>query len=218
MEVVMEKLKQKIKYLAEKSPEKLAHFITDIYNDSPDKISEMIEGLIEGQRITDHHQYKQLVNKLKWHGGSGKGEKWTIEDATRLAEKVANVDFKNAEYTEFDFAYVVNMLYALFNKIFTESTYYIKMAKCLLEYKDEDNKQYYGDFFKPIEDKKYKHHHQARYENRYRMHDDEYDEYDEESRRRRYRSESDYDNRYENARYEDNRYEDSRTYENRRYR
>lgn len=218
----MEQLKHKIKYLAEKKPEKLAHFIRDMLQDSPEKINEILETLIEGQRITDHHQYKQLVEKLKWQDGRGKGEKWQVDDAVRLAEKVANIDFKNAEFTEFDFAYVVNMLYALFCKIFTEQTYYIKMAKAVLDYKDDDDKHYYGDFFKPIEDKKYKHHHQARYENRYKMHDDDYDEYGEENRRRRYRSEYDnYENRYDSDygnRYEDNRYEDNRTYENRRYR
>jgi hypothetical protein len=161
-----------------------------------------------------------LVNKLKWSNNNGKGEKWQMDEVLRLAEKIANVDFKSAEFTEYDFAYVVNMLYALFCKIFTEQTYYIKMAKAVLDYKDDDNKQYYGDFFKPLDTKKHKHHHQARYENRYRMHDDDYDEYGEESRRRRYRSEYDnYENRYDtDNRYEENKYEDNRTYENKRFR
>jgi hypothetical protein len=91
------------------------------------------------------------------------------------------------------------MLYSKCCKEFTDMSFYIKLAKCFLEDDDEETKMYRGA---EHHGRKYpRHGMQARY--------DDYSDYDEESRRRRY-----YRSEDENFRYDDYRNEESRRYRN----
>ncbi len=205
----MEELNRKIKYLAEKKPEKLAEVIKEMYKHSPEKISHILEHYAEGDHITQKEDYDKCVKNLKWIDNRGNGAKWELSDIIRQAEKLANIDFKEVEYTEYDFAFLVNMLYAIFCKIYSDSSTYLKMAKQIFDYAKVDEEQY-GAFFKPIKDNdkhKYKNEYENRYENRYdnryedyenryrnenenRSYNRMYDDEEEARRRRRYRSES----------------------------
>ena len=183
-----------------KHPEKIVEFAKKVYKHNPEAIEEMLEHYEQFGHISNERKYKELVERLKWKNGQGRGERWKVEDI----KKYARMNFDNEDFTEFDFAYLVNMLYSKCSKEFTDMSFYIKLAKCFLEDDDEETKMYRGA--ESHNGRKHQRHNtQARYE--------DYNDYDEESRRRRrYRSESDYRN--EDYRYEDYRNEDYRRYRN----
>lgn len=206
----MEDLRNKIEYLAHKKPDKLAELVKEMYHKAPQDIEYMLEQFSGGEHLTNREDYEKCVKKLKWIDNRGAGAKWQFDDIIRLAEKTEHVDFNNVEYTEFEFAYLVNLLYAMFCKVFSDSTYYLKMAKSIFDYSNVSEEQHYGDFFKPMKKEKSKHNdyknEDYRYENENRRTRYEYENYDpryedEENRRRRYRSETDeYENNYDRRR------------------
>lgn len=89
-----------------------------------------------GCHIFDETMYNEAVHLLVWANDKDKGEKWTISDIVKLS----GMDFADKAYTKYDYAYMVNVLYSDYCHIFTEPTYYLKMAKAYLE--DPD---YMGD-------------------------------------------------------------------------
>ena len=199
------RIEEKIEYLMEKCPEKVMEFAKQMYKQDPESVEMLLETFEESGHITNKRKYDELISKIKWANSNGRGERWEFEDV----KKASKIDFSNVDYTEFDFAYLVNMLYAKCCKEFTEMAMYIKIAKCLLEDKDEETKVYRGAY-----------QHKQNYSKRGMQ--DYYNDYNEENRRRRrYRSEGGdrYYDEYENRNYnEDGRYSDRRSYnyENRR--
>lgn len=189
----MERLTSKIEYLMAKHPHKVVEFAKSVYKQNPEMVEEMLETFEDEGHITSERKYKELTERLKWANNQGKGEKWKIDEIKRYSK----MNFENEEFTEWDFAYLVNMLYAKCCREFSDISYYIKIAKCLLEDKDEETKMYRGAEHPKHKYKKYGS--QSYYDN--------YDNYDEEEsrRHRRYRSENDYRN-------EDYRNEDYRRY------
>ena len=89
-----------------------------------------------GCHIVDKSMYDEAVSLFDWVDERGTGAKWSIEDI----KKVAGIEFSEKEYTPMDFAYAANMFYSDFCNAFTDSNYYIRMAKNYLE--DPD---YMGD-------------------------------------------------------------------------
>lgn len=196
----MHRIEEKIEYLMEKYPEKVIEFAKHMYKHDPEAVERMLETFEDDGHITNKHKYDELVQKLKWANGNGKGQRWEFEDI----KKMSRIDFSNVDYTEFDFAYLVNMLHAKCCKEITDLSSYIKLAKCFLEDKDEETKIYKGAY---SNNKMQGRRGSQAYYNAY---NDEYG-YDEENRRhRRYRSErmDDYENRY----YNDGGYENRRNY------
>lgn len=193
----MERLVSKVEYLMHKHPEKIVELAKKVYKHNPEVIEEVFEKYEQFGHITNEHKYKELVERLKWNNGQGKGERWKVEEI----KKYSRMNFDNEDFTEFDFAYLVNMLYSKCSKEFSDMSFYIRLAKCFLQDDDEETKIYRGA---EHHQKKHKQHGmQARYE--------DYNDYDEESRRRRrYRSENDYRN--EDYRYENYGGEDYRRY------
>ena len=71
---------------------------------------------------------------------------------------VYGIDFNTKDYSCYDFAYVANMLYSDYCNIFTDATYYIKMAKNYLEdpdYMGDPSERAYHDAIKRIKYHKY---------------------------------------------------------------
>lgn len=88
-----------------------------------------------GLHIFDEDLYNEatalFVNKDETHGPH-----WNID----TIKSKSGIDFDSKEYTCYDYAYVVNMLFSDYGNIFTEPGYYLRMAKNYLQ--DED---YYGN-------------------------------------------------------------------------
>ena len=181
----------------EKKPEKLLEFVKKVYQHNPEVIEEMLENYEEFGHVTSEHKYKELTQRLKWKNGQGKGERWKSDDIKRFSR----INFENEDFTEFDFAYLVNMLYSKCCKEFTDLSFYVKLAKCFLEDDDEETKMYRGA---EHHQKKSPHYGpQSRYDD-YRNEDYKYEDarrYRNEDYRnedyRRYRNETEgYDSRY----------------------
>lgn len=198
-----ENIRNKVEYLAHKKPDKLAEVVKEMYYKAPHDVEFMIEQFAGGEHLTNKEDYEKATKELKWIDNRGQGAKWEIDEILRLAQKTANIDFEEVDYTEFEFAYLVNLLYAMFCKVFVEITYYLRMAKAVFEYCKISEKQHYGDFFKPIQQDKDKHHaNNYRYEYENRKYDPRYEEenreynrsynYENEEARRRYRNENEY--------------------------
>jgi hypothetical protein len=195
-------MRNKIEYMIEKRPDKVAEMIEKVYKHNPDIIEEMLEYPEGAEHIPSRKKYEELINKVKWSDGSGRGAKWSFEDIKRNTK----INFDNVDYTEYDYAYLVNMLYAKCCKHITDASIFLKLAKCLLEDSDEETKMYRGAEYH--KHKNSKHGIQSRYD------DYDIDDYDEEARRRRRR----YRNESENYRNEDYRRYDSYNSVDSRYR
>lgn len=103
-----------------------------------------------GCHIVDKDMYDEAVSLLKWSDDRGSGAKWSVEDILKLA----NINFREKDYYEYDYAYVVNMLWSDYGHIFTETSYYLKMAKAYLEdpdYMGKPDERAYKNAIKRIE-------------------------------------------------------------------
>ena len=104
--------------------------------DMPDQFVDYIFRTEYGCHISGRDFYDEAVSYLDWVNEKGTGAKWSVEDI----KAVSGIDFNTKDYTLFDFAYVMNMLWSDYCDIFNEPTYYIRMSKNYLE--DAD---YMGD-------------------------------------------------------------------------
>lgn len=198
----MENLRNKIEYMIEKKPGKVLEMFEKVVKYNPDILQDMLEYPDEAEHIPSRKKYEELISKVKWADGNGRGAKWNFEDIKRNAK----VNFDSVDYTEYDFAYLVNMLYAKCCKYFTDASLYLKLAKCFLEDNDDETKLYRGA--------EYNKHKENRRGTQSRYNDYDIDDYDEESRRRHYRNESESyrneDYRNDNRRFDDYDRNDSR--------
>lgn len=175
----------------EKCPEKVLELTKHLYRQDPEIVERMLDYPEDADHITNRRKYDELVERIKWVDGNGRGAKWSFEDI----KKNSRIDFSSVDFTEFDYAYLVNMLYAKCSKYITDPSIYLKFAKCLLEDRDEETKIYRGAY-----NNKYKYSKrgvQDRYEEPYG--------FEEDRRHGRYRSEhmNDYEDRrrYDNPQY-----------------
>lgn len=124
---------QEMEHKYEDFDDKLIEFAL---KETPGEIMSIINRFEHGCHIADKEFYKQAVNYLKWVDEVSHGPKWEVENIVKLS----GIDFSKKKYTEYDYAYVVNMLYSDYCTLFTEPSHYLKMSKLYLE--DPD---YMGD-------------------------------------------------------------------------
>ena len=107
----------------------IVHEVMLVFKDKMPKEYCMLMHLIKyGCHIYDEAMYNEAVSYLEWANGKGKGAKWDVDTLTKLS----GIDFEKTEFFEYDFAYVANMLWSDYCEIFTDTTYYLKMAKLYL--------------------------------------------------------------------------------------
>lgn len=82
-----------------------------------------------GCHIVDKTLYHEAVSLLESTDEKEYGPKFEFEEILKLS----NIDFSNKNYYEYDFAYVVNMLWSDYGHIINEPSYIFKMAKAYLE-------------------------------------------------------------------------------------
>lgn len=119
-----------------KNPSYDTILVTEWREQMPEEFTRKMLKKKYGCHIVDEKTYNEAVSLLDWVSEKGEGAKWSIDDI----RNVSGIDFAAKEYTLLDFAYVMNMLWSDYCNIFTEPSYYIKMARNYLE--DED---YTGD-------------------------------------------------------------------------
>lgn len=83
----------------------------------------------EDYHLENDDQYRCAVNLLEWVDDKGHGEKWNVDEITRLA----NINFAEKDYTKYDYAYVMNTFFSDYCNVFNEPMYYLKMSKNYLE-------------------------------------------------------------------------------------
>ena len=188
--------RNKIEYMIEKKPDKVVEMLEKVVKYNPEIVEDMLDYPSDAEHIPNRKKYEELISRVKWADGNGRGAKWDFDTIKRNAK----VNFDSVDYTEYDFAYLVNMLYAKCCKYISDPAIYLKFAKCLLEDNDEETKMYRG-----AEYHKHKEHKHGT-PNKY----DDYDieNYDEEARRRYKRYRSEYDDRRFDDKY-DSRYRDN---------
>lgn len=85
-----------------------------------------------GNHIGDRSMYDDAVRHLRWSNNKGSGAKWDVDE---LASK-SGIDFDEEGYSKYDYGMAVNQLYADYSNIFTEPSYYMKMARNYLTSKN----------------------------------------------------------------------------------
>ena len=97
--------------------------------DMPEQFTDYIYRTEYGCHIVNDDFYNKAVSYLKWVNDKGQGAKWSVDDI----KSVANIDFDTKDYYPLDYAYTINMLYSDYCDVFTEPSYYVKMARNYLE-------------------------------------------------------------------------------------
>lgn len=128
-------IKKKIKHLIEKDTEKVYELIEDMVDEYGDTVIQIIDEHVYGCHITDESMYEKAVNLLKNPDGSY-GAKWTVEDIKRKSQ----INFEDEEYTEHDYAYIVNMMHSDYSHTIKDPDILMKISEKYLE--DDD---YPGD-------------------------------------------------------------------------
>lgn len=100
----------------------------------PEEFAEVMQVCAYGKHL-DEDTYNRAIALLENKDGT-QGAKWSVDS---IREK-SGMDFDSKNYTLYDFAYVVNAMYSDYSSVFTEPSFYLKMARLYLE--DVD---YYGD-------------------------------------------------------------------------
>lgn len=113
-----------------KDPRFAEKFIKKFRNLMPEIYTKAMYEEEYGCHIVDTKLYDDAISLLEWSDDKGYGAKWDVKTILKLSD----IDFDSEEikFYELDYAYVVNMLYSDYCHIFTEPTYYLKMAKAYL--------------------------------------------------------------------------------------
>lgn len=136
----------------------IVHEVMLVFKDKMPKEYCMLMHLIKyGCHIYDEAMYNEAVSYLKWVDDKGHGAKWDVDTLAKLS----GIDFEKSKFTEYDYAYIANMLYSDYCNIFTDTSYYLKMAKMYLtdvDYPGKVDERAYKNAMKRIEyyeEKKY---------------------------------------------------------------
>lgn len=118
--------------------------VSEWRKDMPEQFAKKMYEDEFGCHIYTKDMYDKAVSLLVWVDNKGQGPKWEFDDII----KISDIDFDTKEYYEYDFAYVMNMLWSDYCNVFTETSYYKKMAKAYLEDPDymgkADERAYYN--------------------------------------------------------------------------
>lgn len=96
----------------------------------PDEFAKKMYEEEYGCHIYTKELYDEAVSYLTWANDKGKGAKWDVETIVKLSD--INFESEDVKFYEYDYAYIVNMLWSDYCHIFTETSYYLKMAKMYL--------------------------------------------------------------------------------------
>lgn len=116
----------------EKNPQYDHELVVEWRNDMPQQFAKKMYEDEYGCHIVIEDMYEEAICLLSWSNEKGSGARWDANEIIKLSE----IDFSTKNYYEYDYAYVVNMLYSDFCHIFTDAGYYLKMAKAYLEDRD----------------------------------------------------------------------------------
>ena len=77
------------------------------------------------RHINNAEQYRRYVNNLEWNNRRGRGEKWNMDEIIKRSD----INFDEEDFTPYDYAYTVNMLYSQFGDMSDRQEYYRNMGK-----------------------------------------------------------------------------------------
>ena len=193
----LDKADRLLKRKLEKDPNYTKKLLEKIKKENPEQFARTMMEDVYGRHIGDDEMYNEAVRNLHWTNRKGSGAKWDKDDLIRRA----NIDFNEEGYTPYDYAYMVNALYADYGDISEKPEYYMQMTKDHLRndsFPERGNERAYYDAQMRERRNRYGYDNRRGYSNRY----DGYGMYDNYGTYNRY----DYDNR---------RYDERNTYKDR---
>jgi len=113
----------------EENPKYDHELVCDWRKNMPEQFAKKMYEDEYGCHIYTKEMYDEAVSLLVWAEHKGEGPKWEFEEII----KISDIDFSTKDYYEYDYAYVMNMLWSDYCNVFTETSYYKKMAKDYLE-------------------------------------------------------------------------------------
>lgn len=127
----MHTLREKVKTILKKDAERIADFVEDMYSLYPEEVAKMVDEMYLGCHLRDKDMYDKAVSYFVNQDGS-KGAKWSVSDISSKS----GIDFDKKDYTELDYAYVVNNLYSDYGSKIKDPELLLDMAVMYLE--DDD--------------------------------------------------------------------------------
>ena len=116
-------MKEKIHKAITDYPSEVEEMVYEWYEKMPELAEIAIDAIIYGKHLFDNEMYNKAIKLLKNVDGTASPH-WTVEQV----EAKANTDFDTKDYTLHDLAYIMNMLFSDYGNIFTDTSYYMKMA------------------------------------------------------------------------------------------
>lgn len=123
---------EKYKELKSERPNLDKEMVDKFISEMPEEAIMLFDNMMYGNHIANEELYNCAVSYLKWTDDKGSGAKWAEEDILKLS----GINFDDKDYYPLDYCYVVNMLYSDYCDIFTEPSYYLRMARNYLEDND----------------------------------------------------------------------------------
>lgn len=77
------------------------------------------------RHINNADQYRKYVNNLEWNNRKGRGERWNMDEIIKRSD----INFDEEDFTPYDYAYSVNMMYADYGDMTDDQRYYRQMGK-----------------------------------------------------------------------------------------
>ena len=122
--------------LEKENPHINRELVMELRESMPEQFAKKMYEKKYGCHIFDVEMYEEAITYLKWADKQHTGAKWDVDTIIRLS----GIDFSQVDFYEFDYAYVVNMLYAKYCTAGLDTSSYIKMAKSYLTFDEFDNK------------------------------------------------------------------------------
>lgn len=143
---------------------------------------------LENEMNNDRHirtkeQFDEAVEHLEWFDKKNTGAKWSVDSIISNMNNRSRLE--NSGITKYDYAYIVNSLYADFGKASPEQSYYLRMADSFLEnnnYKrGRPSERAYNEARERIRES-----YRRNYKDPYYHHDDGYEDEDYKKREHRF--------------------------------
>lgn len=136
------------KYTGESLKEKYGHYMENFVKKLKIENKVLYDELMNGLYIMVYGEHfnaetaKKAVESMENEDGTT-GAHWSLEDTTKVAQQ-NNINLPTAKYNEYDWYFVLNMIYSDFCKVFGQDiNLYIKVALAWLEDKDAANGKAY---------------------------------------------------------------------------
>lgn len=126
-----------------------------------EELTDMTDEFIESIKITHPQKYHNFVDKIKSLSDKGhftedllheikekRDDHYSLDDTTTFAKESYEIDFDKESFNEYDFNFIMNEMYNMFNPIYQDETEkYAELTLAWLDYNKGKALKYYKKLY-----------------------------------------------------------------------